>query len=148
MSSSNTTLPKVSSSSNTTLPTVSKTDTTTSTTDGDATPKKSNNNQIFGWALVIIIWILVGIFIFMYVGINADLKTCNTTESQTCYMLTCPDSYETATCGTYAYRCDDVEKGKVRCNSNPSLVVDIKSADGDLCDTANFDRCKTTTGSL
>ena len=139
-------------SKNTTIKTDSDGKSSISTTTkpaDDSTPKKSSNNIIFGWLLVVVIWIIVFVFLFMYIDMNSKLKSCNNTENQTCYMLVGNQNVHTATCGTYAYRCDDVEKGKVRCSSDPAIVVDVDPADGDLCKTdATFNRCKTTSGSI
>lgn len=105
-------------------------------------------NQVYGWAMVAIIWIMVIVFIFMYMDLHSQLVTCSTSEAQTCYTFTCPDSYETVTCGQYPYRCDDNNPGMVRCSSDPTKIVPIASADGDLCAAGSaFNRCKTTVGS-
>lgn len=96
----------------------------------DKQPKTGSHKGRIVAIVLICILVVCGI-ILMWMGfVQKDaLIACATTESPTCYMLTCP-SLQTETCKEYAYRCS--APGMVRCSSNPSVDVPIASGD-DIC---------------
>lgn len=102
-----------------------------------------NTNRILSIGFLIIVWFIAFIIFFLAFLQRSQFIICRDTESPYCYSMTCSEDGVnglTATCGHYAYRCND--DGTVSCSDNPYIKKKPDPRDNICIPDVNFDLCK------